>query len=168
MNEPQASMSHPSHDEFAALLEESLKSTALQEGSVIKGTIVAIENDLAMIDVGLKTEGRIPLKEFGVSGRPADINVGDEVDVYLERVENAPGRGRAVAARRRAAKKAGPGSRRNTSRPARRRRDLQPRQGRLHRRSRRRRGLPARQPSRYPPDARRRPADEPCRSRSRS
>src|SRR5687767_5077103 len=91
MNEPQASMSHPSHDEFAALLEESLKSTALQEGSVIKGTIVGIEKDVAVIDVGLKTEGRIPLKEFGVSGRPADLSVGDLVDVYLERVENAAG-----------------------------------------------------------------------------
>ena len=51
MNEPQASMSHPSHDEFAALLEESLKGTALQEGSVIKGTIVGIEKDVAVIDV---------------------------------------------------------------------------------------------------------------------
>jgi small subunit ribosomal protein S1 len=91
MNEPQASMSHPSHDEFAALLEESLKSTALQEGSVIKGTIVGIEKDVAVIDVGLKTEGRIPLKEFGVTGRSNDLSVGDLVDVYLERVENAAG-----------------------------------------------------------------------------
>ncbi len=91
MTEPQASMSHPSHDEFAALLEESLTGSALQEGSVIKGTVVAIEKDVAVIDVGLKTEGRIPLKEFGLPGRPADLSVGDEVDVYLERVENAMG-----------------------------------------------------------------------------
>jgi small subunit ribosomal protein S1 len=91
MNEPQTSVSHPSRDEFAALLEESLTGTALQEGSVIKGTIVAIEKDVAVIDVGLKTEGRIPLKEFGVSGRPANLSVGDEVDVYLERVENSAG-----------------------------------------------------------------------------
>ena len=68
MTEPQASISHPSHDEFAALLEESLTGTALQEGSVVKGTIVAIEKDVAVIDVGLKTEGRIPLKEFGIAG----------------------------------------------------------------------------------------------------
>ena len=60
MNHPQASVSHPSHDEFAALLEESLTTTALQEGNVIKGTIVGIEKDVAVIDVGLKTEGRIP------------------------------------------------------------------------------------------------------------
>jgi small subunit ribosomal protein S1 len=91
MNQPQASVSHPSHDEFAALLEESLTTTALQEGNVVKGTIVAIEKDVAVIDVGLKTEGRIPLKEFGVTGRSSDLAVGDEVDVYLERVENAMG-----------------------------------------------------------------------------
>ena len=52
MTEPQTSVSHPSRDEFAALLEESLTGTALQEGSVIKGTIVAIEKDVAVIDVG--------------------------------------------------------------------------------------------------------------------
>ena len=91
MNEPQVSISHPSHDEFAALLEESLTTTALQEGNVVKGTIVGIEKDVAVIDVGLKTEGRIPLKEFGISGRAANLSVGDEVDVYLERVENAMG-----------------------------------------------------------------------------
>src|SRR5215475_13823750 len=91
MTEPQAGMSHPSRDEFAALLEESLTGTALQEGSVVKGTIVAIEKDVAVIDVGLKTEGRVPLKEFGVTGRTSDLSVGDEVDVYLERVENAAG-----------------------------------------------------------------------------
>src|SRR6188768_919730 len=91
MTEPQASVSHPSRDEFAALLEESLTGTALQEGSVVKGIIVGIEKDVAVIDVGLKTEGRIPLKEFGISGRAPDLHVGDEVDVYLERVENAAG-----------------------------------------------------------------------------
>src|ERR671918_419901 len=91
MPEPQTSLSHPSRDEFAALLEESLTGTALQEGSVVKGTVVGIEKDAAVIDVGLKTEGRIPLKEFGVSGRSADLSVGDLVDVYLERVENAAG-----------------------------------------------------------------------------
>src|SRR6476619_1524832 len=91
MNEPQASISHPSHDEFAALLEESLTTTALQEGNVVKGTIVGIEKDVAVIDVGLKTEGRIPLKEFGISGRAAKLSVGDEVEVYSERVEHAMG-----------------------------------------------------------------------------
>ncbi len=91
MTEPQASMSHPSHDEFAALLEESLTGVPLQEGTVIKGTVVGIEKDVAVIDVGLKTEGRVALKEFSLPGRPVDLSVGDEVDVYLERVENAMG-----------------------------------------------------------------------------
>ena len=91
MTEPQTSMSHPSRDEFAALLEETLSGTAFQEGSVVKGTIVAIEKDVALIDVGLKTEGRVPLKEFGTPGRGHDLSVGDEVDVYLERVENSAG-----------------------------------------------------------------------------
>lgn len=90
MTEPQT-ISQPSHDEFAALLEESLSGTALQEGSVVKGTVVSIEKDVAVIDVGLKTEGRVPLKEFGVPGLSTDLGVGDEVDVYLERVENAAG-----------------------------------------------------------------------------
>jgi small subunit ribosomal protein S1 len=91
MNEPQASLSHPSHAEFAALLDEALTGTGLQEGSVIKGIVVSIEKDVAVIDVGLKTEGRVPLKEFSMPGRPAELAVGDEVDVYLERVENALG-----------------------------------------------------------------------------
>jgi small subunit ribosomal protein S1 len=90
MTEPQT-ISQPSHDEFAALLEESLSGTALQVGSVVKGTVVSIEKDVAVIDVGLKTEGRVPLKEFGVPGLSTDLGVGDEVDVYLERVENAAG-----------------------------------------------------------------------------
>ncbi len=84
---------NPSREDFAALLEESFVTQELYEGSVVKGTVVAIEKDLAVIDVGLKTEGRIPLKEFGVKGRDeeAGIAVGDEVEVYLERVENALG-----------------------------------------------------------------------------
>jgi len=91
MNEPQMSISQPSLDEFAALLEESLSGAALEEGSVIKGTVVAIEKDVALIDVGLKTEGRVPLKEFSLPGRPSELSVGDQVDVYLERVENSAG-----------------------------------------------------------------------------
>src|SRR5665811_5450 len=91
MTEPQTSIAQPSHDEFAALLEESLAGTALQEGSVVKGTVVSIEKDVALIDVGLKTEGRVPLKEFSLPGRPSVLSVGDEVDVYLERVENSAG-----------------------------------------------------------------------------
>jgi len=91
VNERQSSQYAPTEEDFAALLEESFGGSGFDEGSVVKGKIVAIENDLAVIDVGLKTEGRIPLKEFGVGGRPATLGVGDEVEVYLERIENAMG-----------------------------------------------------------------------------
>ncbi len=91
MNQPQTSDLNPTRDDFAALLEESLSDTALAEGSVIKGKVIAIEKDLAVIDVGLKTEGRVPLKEFSLPGQENKITVGDEVEVYLERVENALG-----------------------------------------------------------------------------
>lgn len=81
----------PTRDEFAAMLAESLAKDDLAEGEVVKGRIVGIEKDLAIIDVGLKMEGRVPLKEFGVGGKPADLKVGDTVEVYLERIENALG-----------------------------------------------------------------------------
>ncbi len=78
-------------EDFAALLEESFKTHAPQEGNVIKGIVVSIENDFAVIDVGLKTEGRIAIKEFALAGQPSTIKVGDSVDVFLDRVENALG-----------------------------------------------------------------------------
>jgi small subunit ribosomal protein S1 len=87
----ESSIATPSREDFAAMLEQSFETQSPQEGSVIKGTIVSIENDFAMVDVGLKTEGRIALKEFAMPGVPADIKVGDTVEVYLERVENALG-----------------------------------------------------------------------------
>ena len=80
-----------SREDFASMLEESFTSGNLQEGSVIKGTVVGIEKDLAVIDVGLKTEGRVALREFTGPGRQNEIKVGDVVEVYLERVENALG-----------------------------------------------------------------------------
>src|SRR6201995_5428127 len=87
----EASIAAPSRDDFAAMLEQSFETQSPQEGAVIKGKIVAIENDFAMVDVGLKTEGRVPLREFAMPGVPTNVQVGDEVEVYLERVENALG-----------------------------------------------------------------------------
>jgi len=72
------------------LLDSFLDNEPL-EGTVVKGTVVAIEKDLAIIDVGLKTEGRIALKEFGQAGRDGTIQVGSTVEVYVDRVENAAG-----------------------------------------------------------------------------
>jgi small subunit ribosomal protein S1 len=87
----QVAQAQPTREDFAALLEESFLKSDVIEGSVVKGTVVAIEKDVAVIDVGLKVEGRVPLKEFGVRGRDGVLNPGDEVEVYLERVENALG-----------------------------------------------------------------------------
>ncbi|HWD49841.1 MAG TPA: S1 RNA-binding domain-containing protein, partial [Rhizomicrobium sp.] len=85
------SIATPSREDFAAMLEASFETRSPQEGNVIRGKVVAIENDYAVVDVGLKTEGRVALKEFSMPGQPANVNVGDDVEVYLERVENALG-----------------------------------------------------------------------------
>ena len=82
---------NPSTGDFAALLEESFAADAPIEGTVVRGRVTAIENDLAIVDVGLKTEGRVPLREFSMAGQPAAIGVGDEVEVFVDRIENAMG-----------------------------------------------------------------------------
>ena len=87
-----ATMASPTRDDFAAMLEESLGGASGGfEGRVVKGTITAIENDKAVIDVGLKSEGRVALREFAMPGQPHGLSVGDEVEVYVDRVENADG-----------------------------------------------------------------------------
>ena len=86
-----ASKHTPSREDFAALLQESFGDNESLEGSVVKGRIVAIEKDMAVIDLGLKTEGRVALREFAGPGREGALVVGDEVEVYLERIENALG-----------------------------------------------------------------------------
>ncbi|MEO0819676.1 MAG: 30S ribosomal protein S1 [Pseudomonadota bacterium] len=78
-------------DEFEALLNESFEQATPDEGSVVKGTVIAIENGQAVIDVGYKVEGRVDLKEFASPGKPAELTVGDEVEVFLDRVENPRG-----------------------------------------------------------------------------
>ncbi|HTW33039.1 MAG TPA: 30S ribosomal protein S1 [Rhizomicrobium sp.] len=85
------SIATPSRDDFAAMLEASFEERAPAEGSVVRGIIVAIENDFAVVDVGLKTEGRVALKEFTMPGMTPNVKVGDGVEVYIERVENAMG-----------------------------------------------------------------------------
>ena len=81
----------PSREDFAALLEESFLEHEITEGSVVKGRVVAIEKDVAVIDIGAKTEGRVALKEFTGPGREGELKVGDEVEVYVDRIENALG-----------------------------------------------------------------------------
>jgi len=81
----------PTREDFESLLAESYSDNPAAEGSVVKGRVVNIENDFAIIDVGLKTEGKIAIKEFAQPGRSPEIKVGDSVEVYLERIENAMG-----------------------------------------------------------------------------
>ena len=85
---------NPSRDDFEALLNDSMGGAGgdFAEGTVIKGLVVGIEKDFAIVDVGLKTEGRILIKEFGVdeNGKPT-LKIGDSVEVFLERLENALG-----------------------------------------------------------------------------
>ncbi len=77
-------------ENFADLFENSAAGK-LSEGSVVRGTIVGIEKDLAIIDVGLKSEGRIPLREFAVAGQPSEVRIGDQYDIYIERIEDRNG-----------------------------------------------------------------------------
>src|SRR4051794_37440954 len=81
-------------ENFAALLDEALgvaSGSSGLEGTVVKGQVISIENDFALIDVGLKSEGRVPLKEFAVGGAGPEIKVGDTVEVFLERMEDKNG-----------------------------------------------------------------------------
>ena len=82
---------NPSTADFEALLNESFETHDVLEGQVVKGIVTAIEKDLAVIDVGLKVEGRVALKEFGAKAKDGSLNVGDEVEVYVDRIENAMG-----------------------------------------------------------------------------
>jgi len=78
-------------EDFGALFEESQTTGGKSEGSVVKGIIVSIEKDVVIIDVGMKSEGRVPLREFSVGGGNAELRPGDEVEVYLEKIENKNG-----------------------------------------------------------------------------
>ena len=82
---------NPSRDDFSALLDESFGGRDIMEGSVVHGQVVAVEKDFVSVDVGLKTEGRVPLKEFANLEGKALPKVGDTVEVFLERIENAAG-----------------------------------------------------------------------------
>jgi small subunit ribosomal protein S1 len=91
MAAPAQNQSTPSRDDFAALLDESLGKRGMVEGRVIPATVVALEHDFVVVDIGLKTEGRIPLREFLVDDGAGQPKAGDIVEVYLDRIENALG-----------------------------------------------------------------------------
>ena len=89
-------------ENFSELLETSLAGFKYKEGEIIKGTVLSIVNDTVVVDVGLKSEGRIPLKEFHSPGEEHNVNIGDKFDVYLEKLENKEGE--ALLSRERARK----------------------------------------------------------------
>ena len=86
----QTSTAAPSREDFSQMLEASLAGRDLMEGSVVQGRVTSVENDIVIIDVGLKTEGRISVREFAGPGGGAP-KAGDTVEVFLERIENAMG-----------------------------------------------------------------------------
>ena len=89
-------------ENFSEMLESSLSDFRYKEGEIIKGTVLSIINDTVVVDVGLKSEGRIPLKEFHSPGEDHNVKIGDEFDVYLEKLENKEGE--ALLSRERARK----------------------------------------------------------------
>jgi len=91
MSAAQIESLNPTTDDFAAMLEASLETNNMKEGGVVTGTITGIEKDIVIVDVGLKTEGRIPLREFYEPGNADPVKVGDQVEIFLERIENALG-----------------------------------------------------------------------------
>ena len=88
-----ATTANPTRDDFAAMLDEQLGAADEGgfEGRVVKGTVTAIENGMAHIDVGLKSEGRVDLKEFMRNEDEHGLEVGSEVEVFVDRIENAEG-----------------------------------------------------------------------------
>ena len=85
-----AESGHDTGESFEALFQESIDKAEKNEGSVVEGIVIAIDNDMAVIDVGLKSEGRVPLKEFSAPGDEQTLSVGDKVEVFLDRIENRP------------------------------------------------------------------------------
>jgi len=81
----------PTTDDFAAMLDEVFGADERFDGKVVTGTIIAIDKEAATIDIGLKAEGRVPLKEFATPGQDAELAVGDKVDIFVDRIENATG-----------------------------------------------------------------------------
>lgn len=118
------------NENFEALLNEQFGDKGIT-GSVVKGTIIRLTSDFAIVDVGLKSEGRIPLREFGQN---AELKVGDKVEVYVDRYEEQRRPDCFIAAKKHAAKKFGRNLE-NALTPGRKsqRRYLRPRQRRLYR-----------------------------------
>ncbi|MDC1054697.1 30S ribosomal protein S1, partial [Alphaproteobacteria bacterium] len=80
-----------SNEEYEALIAKTFEGTLVKEKTIVTGKIVSIENDLVTIDVGSKSEGRIPVSEFHRPGQKPEMNIGDSFDVFIENVDNSNG-----------------------------------------------------------------------------
>ena len=87
----QESLDNNQMTEFDSILAESIKNSKLKEGTIIKGTISEIEDDAVIVDIGAKIEGRISKREFAFRKDQKELEVGDEIDVYLDKIENHNG-----------------------------------------------------------------------------
>ncbi|MBW7835354.1 MAG: 30S ribosomal protein S1 [Sphingomonadales bacterium] len=83
--------SAPLRAEFEALLAESLGESTRFDGRVVTGTVIGIDKECAILDIGLKSEGRVALREFAMPGQAPEIAIGDTIEVFVERIENASG-----------------------------------------------------------------------------
>ena len=89
MNEQ--SVNKITNSEYDSLIAKSLKNSSAKEKSITTGKVISIENEIVTIDVGLKSEGRVPLSEFSRPGQKSEVEVGDETEVFIENVDNANG-----------------------------------------------------------------------------
>ncbi len=87
----QQTLNKVSNSEYDNLITDSLKQSSAKEKSITLGKVISIENDIVTIDVGLKSEGRVPLSEFSRPGQKSEIEVGDETEVFIENVDSANG-----------------------------------------------------------------------------
>ena len=87
----QESIDNNQMTEFDSILAESISNSKLKEGTIIKGTISEIEDDAVIVDIGAKVEGRISKREFAFRKDQKELSVGDEIDVYLDKIENHNG-----------------------------------------------------------------------------
>ena len=91
MNATTEARANPGMEDFAALLDESLGPDTGFAGSVVSGRVLRIDDDFAVVDVGLKSEGRVPLKEFAAPGQKPEVKVGDVIELFVERYEDRDG-----------------------------------------------------------------------------
>ena len=80
-----------SNSEYEVLISKTLNTNFIKEKTIVNGKVISIENDIVIIDVGLKSEGRIPISEFSRPGQTAEIEVGDKLEVYIENFDGANG-----------------------------------------------------------------------------